>query len=490
MLPFTKRPGRGEESEEVLTREDIPSKPSSSIRPPKPSFSDDELTNLMPTKALGDAVSSVRPPSPLPAAGRPATVPPPRSSARPASIPPPPRSSVRPPPIDEEDDEGRTVVRGAPKIVKRSKRPPQMNTGENVPTTLSPAAVIKQTLESARAAKMGAGSDHLMPGPPKDLLEDHADVHPADAGPQGTVMMPQSARSQPPPPISHTGQMAFQPTMHASMPPGSVRPPPPSAPPPMGSQPPMAYPNPYGAIPSGSVSVPGMAMSQSAPLPAHFMNPQSPMSDGRIDPPGTAVTSRTKVSGRPAMSWAAALLAFGLFVGVGAVAVMQGSADGLVDTTASFVDPARAGAKPATPVAVQPPVAAAQPQPVAPPDPAPQPPVAVNAVGAGGLVGVSTPAPVTPPPPAVDPKPADPQPQAKADPPPKKPVVRFVRPPAPPPPPKTEAPEKPEVAAAPPEKPAKPAKPAKPGKPEGGGTDDETKKALEQLQKAQLEQSM
>ena len=34
------------------------------------------------------------------------------------------------------------------------------------------------------------------------------------------------------------------------------------------------------------------------------------------------------------------------------------------------------------------------------------------------------------------------------------------------------------------------AKPAKPGKPEGGGTDDETKKALEQLQKAQLEQSM
>ena len=37
-----------------------------------------------------------------------------------------------------------------------------------------------------------------------------------------------------------------------------------------------------------------------------------------------------------------ALAAFGLFVGVGAVAVMNGNADGVMETSASFVDPSRA----------------------------------------------------------------------------------------------------------------------------------------------------
>ena len=52
-----------------------------------------------------------------------------------------------------------------------------------------------------------------------------------------------------------------------------------------------------GPVPSGSASVPGVAMPAS--MPAHFMVPQPPYSDGRMDPPGTAVTARSKRAGRP-----------------------------------------------------------------------------------------------------------------------------------------------------------------------------------------------
>ncbi|HEY8077741.1 MAG TPA: hypothetical protein VIF62_26625, partial [Labilithrix sp.] len=245
MLPFTKRPGREDGDEDVSTREDISPPGPGSIRPPKPSFSDDELTNLMPTKSLGDAISSARPPAPIPAAGRPATIPPPRSSNRPPASVPPPRSSARPQAMmDDEDDEGRTVVRGAPKIVKRgSKRPPQMDTKENVPTTLSPAAVIKQTLESAYAAK----SERLMPPPPAELLPDPPDRHPAD-GPSSTVLMPPSARSQPPPMIQGVQaiNLGLQQTIHGT---------PPSRPPPSAPHsyppPPQSYPpsHPYSGAP-------------------------------------------------------------------------------------------------------------------------------------------------------------------------------------------------------------------------------------------------
>src|SRR5690606_5946649 len=72
---------------------------------------------------------------------------------------------------------------------------------------------------------------------------------------------------------------------------------------------------PYGASPHVGHAVPVAPAS----VPAHFMTPQAPYSD----PPGTAVTSNSRIAGRPAISWAAALLACGLFVGVAAVAVMQ-----------------------------------------------------------------------------------------------------------------------------------------------------------------------
>jgi hypothetical protein len=208
-------------------------------------------------------------------------------------------------------------------------------------------------------------------------------------------------------------------------------------------------------------------------MPAHFVTPQAPYSD----PPGTAVTSGHSVAGRPAMSWAAALLACGIFVGVAAVAVSQGS-DSVADTTASFVDPSRvpmrANANVQPPVAPMPlPVA-----PVAPVDPnAPQ-----------GLIGAS------PVPPSAD---QAGTPVAGA------PIVAGFAPVAV----KRAAPQwKAPAVAAPAAKPAAKASAAPPAAPAAGdddakeakkeskkkkggadSADDETKKALEALQKAQLE---
>ncbi|MBX3221671.1 MAG: hypothetical protein KF795_14225, partial [Labilithrix sp.] len=361
-------------------------------------------------------------PNPLPAAGRPATVPPSRS--RPVSVRPPP-ASMRPPPgsrpalssqqlmdEDEEDEDGRTVVRGAPKIVKRSKR----NIGaQSAPASISPAAVIKATLESARSNRR----DQLIPGPPSDLLEDSADFQDVAGSPRTPFLGLQQQsvaydRTMPPTPAPVQAHAPFEgpPTRRPLFEgPPSHRPPPASfAPPPSSNAlsyhtavlaPASAsggYPaqHGYGAVPSASVSVPGVAMSAS--VPAHFMTPQAP----HADPPGTTVTSGHKVSGRPATSWAVALLACGLFVGVAAVAVMQGS-DSVADTTASFVDPSRAsrgaGAQPA---AVEPAttVAVSTANPVS--APATQPPVANPNAPPPGLIGAS---PVTAPP-VVEPEPA------------------------------------------------------------------------------------
>jgi hypothetical protein len=529
MLPFTKRPGR-DDSGDVVTKDDLdpPTSqakrsvppPAQSERPRKlmPSLSDDELTALMPSKSVAHLGN------PLPAAGRPATIPPPARA--PASVPPAARSSRVPPKFaaQDPDDDGRTMVRGAPKVVRRggnSQPPPQMGVPTG-PTTISPAAVIKATLESAR----GQRRNDLMAGPPRDLLEDNADVHPADAGPQRTVQLENSGQ------VQSLGQQlgthALMPQAHAqhrSVPPppgsypgaGAAFPPPPASypPPPMSYPPPM---NPAYAATVQSSSVPGMSMPPS--VPPHFMVPNAPYSDARVDPPALSVTSNHRVAGRPAMSWAAALLAFGLFVGVGAVAVMQGNGgEGLVDTSASFVDPSRApggraaAAQPATPTPV--PVEAPKPaepatvaQPAAPTAPPPVadpgavvPPVAVAAVPAQpampgpvaappavagqppGVIGaspmVATPAPVSAPPPgpvavAKPPEPAPapkPAPAAAA-----KPQPRWS------PPPQPRATES--------DAPKKTASSSKKSSGKASGDDEEMKKALEQLQKSQLERSL
>ena len=115
MLPFTKRPGK-DESADVVTKESAPERPrtvppaaksSPSADRPRlamPSISDEEMTCLMPSKALTGAV-------PLPAAGKPASKTVPPATAASKSVPTgKKRVAKKPQPIDDEEDH-RTVVR-------------------------------------------------------------------------------------------------------------------------------------------------------------------------------------------------------------------------------------------------------------------------------------------------------------------------------------------------------------------------------------------
>lgn len=499
MLPFTKRPGRSDEPSEVVTKDDL-SESRSSVRKPMPSVTDeDEQTKHMPRKALGDAINAILPAAgrPPPAAGRPATVPPPSRSRPPPSVRPAPSS--RPSALDEE--EGRTMVRGGPRIVK--KRGSNPSRGEmGMPTAVQPSAVIKQSLEAARASNR---PDPLMAPPPRELLEDIADRMPA---------------SVPPPPPSAANMTGPHPQLHMTGPHAQLQmtgPHPqmqletaalgmaPVAPPSqrfaaphsqrfMTGPPPPSQPYGYGPPPSQApMSVRSMPMSQPPPpssaMPAHFMVAQA-------DPPGVANTGNHARAGRPAASWAGALLAFGLFVGIGAVAVMQ-SSEMLIDTTASFVDPARAGQKTAAarareegapiPVPMQP--ATGEAPKVSVPAVAVEPPPAA----AAPVVAVNAPAPAAAPEPAPEP-PTTAAKSAHASRP------TFVAPPprreaapAPAPAAKPAAPAKPAPAAVaandeepkPEKKPAKGAKPAK----GSADSDEETRKAIEALQKSQLESS-
>lgn len=558
MLPFTKRPGRGDD--DVVTKEDLVKDAAASSAPkarkPAASITDEEeKTTLMPTKALGN--SGV-----IAALGS-------RPQIRPAAgAPPPARSSARKIEIDDED--GRTQVRGAPKIVKRAKtqiglggggaqaqsqpdthskeqpiakpasKAPVDHVDRGLPTTVSPAAVIKASLDNARAAREArdAGAkkgDSLRPAPPINLLEElAADLHPANA-PEKTAVLA-SPPSQPPPhaaPQQQFSPMAFAATSHINAPPSqAVRHAPPSAagpasvPPPSSANPNASGSYPYAGAPSGAMSVPGVAISQS--MPAHFMVAQAPVSDARMDPPGTAVTSRSKAKGRSASSWVMALMCCGVFVGVGAFAAMQKN-QSVVTTTAAFVDPSQVGrapaAQPAVPVAqpnvviapVQAPAPVAQPVAVTPsvvqpavaqPGPQAGQPVVVQPAVAQVAAPVAQPAvaqpaqpavaqPVVAQPVAAQPTPVAAQPVAVAAPaaPAKTVKVHHAAPPPPAPVEKVEkvekkAPEK-KVAAADEDAPKKGAgkKGGAPAAAKGDATDEETKKALEALQKAQLESS-
>jgi len=527
MLPFTKRPGRGDESGDVVTKDDIASPattaPATPARKPQPSFSDDEMTTLMPSKSLGNAEQIKAIASPRPAAG----APPP--SVRPNSVPAartsaPANRSGKFAAMEEEEEDGRTVVRGAPKIVKRAapNSAPASTGGKmggnTMPTTISPAAVIKATLESARAASAKKNGDHLMAPPPKDLLEDIADVHPADAGSEHTAILKTTGSGSVASPAMIQGVQALSAQMLQphGMPGSGHGLASGSSSHPIAMSPQSGgyaaqsggfaaqsggYAAQYnGPVPSGSVSVPGVAHS----MPAHFMMAQAPYSDARIDPPATAVTSRTKVAGRPPMSWAVALLAFGLFVGVGWVAMTKGGAEAMSETTASFVDPSKAGAakaaavaQPATPVAVsteQAPAVVAVPPVVVPPAVA-QP---AETAAAPVVAAAPQPAPVATHAPTAAAPAAAPVAAAPAVREPKQPTAPAPRPqpvaaaPAPAPRPTTKpapAPVEEPVAAAPTPKGGKGTK-APPAAGKGGSdVDEETRKALEQLQKSQLESS-
>ncbi len=516
MLPFTKRPGRDESGDEdVVTRDDVvmpaaaAPAPKGSARPKFPSLNDEEMTTLMAAKSLGDAAPRSRPPV------RPAAGAPPSSKTAPSSrSKDPPPNSAKLAADDEED--GRTVVRGAPKIVKRKANANAKMGMPTSPTTISPAAVIKATLESARAGlkPRTGGADHLMAGPPQDLLEDLADRHaaerpkpsrpPPDVGAEHTAIL----KSPTIPPGMIQGVKALstqalrpQALPHGTIPPGSSRPM--SVPPPPSSQSggyasqsggyasqSGGYAHLNGPVPSGSVSVPGVSMPAS--MPAHFMVPQPPYSDGRMDPAGTAISVRGKSAGRSGMSWAMALAAFGLFVGIGALAVMNGNADGVIETSASFVDPSRAAGGKA---------AGGQPPPAAPTAAPTGIPVAADPSSAVAVLPVAVPAAGASPSataPAIATPPTLFTPVAAAPP---APVAVVGTAPKPAAAVAALQPRQAPVAAAPVSRPvrqapaaaadeaaaAKPAKPVKGGK--GGEVDDETKKALDELQKAQLERS-
>jgi hypothetical protein len=356
-----------------------------------------------------------------------------------------------------------------------------------------------------------------MAGPPQDLLEDLADFtgadrHPADVGAEHTAILKAPHSNPPPAMIQGVKALSTQMMQPQQLPPGTI---PPGShftgpPPPPNSNQSGGYAAQSGGysaqyngpVPSGSVSVPGVSMPQS--MPAHFMVPHAPYSDGRVDPPGTAVTSRLKVSGRPAMSWALALAAFGIFVGVGAVAVMNGN-DGFKETSASFVDPSRAAGGPGARAA------AAAAQPVAPtgvpvandqPTTVGVPPVAVPGAAPAATEAVAAPVVTTPAAavavaPAVAPAPAvaaaapaattaPAKPAAVAAAAPRPAPAAPAAPRAPKPAPQAAAADDAPVAAAPT---AKPAKGGKGGAKPSGEMDDETKKALDELQKAQLERS-
>lgn len=320
-------------------------------------------------------------------------------------------------------------------------------------------------------------------------------------------------------------QMAYAPTMHAQQAPHQ----------PMVAHLSGAYPQQHG--------MPAPAMSQ----PAHFAVPQMAPSEQRMDPPATVLT-QSNSRGSRTMSWAAALMAVGVFVGLVAAVVAGGQSDGLADTSASFVDPSRPGkraaaaqpdpnaaptqqAPTAMPVSNPPIAAAGTPAPgqpfadlnppsttVSPGNPSgpsvfpnvggqpaqpgmnpPDPTAVGNPLANSGVNTGTAPAsqpaaqPQPVPQPAAQPAPQPaPQPAAvaAADPPKPRPAPRAAPPRAAAPAPvaaNDDDPPKPVAAPAP--KPPKPAAAAKPAA-KGGGDDDELKKAADALSKAQLENSL
>lgn len=456
MLPFTKSPARGDDHE-VVTKDDLV-KPSASTpatsssmassqhrsvaspRPPQESIGEDEMTNIMESRSVAVAMTgALLPPSnsPIPAAGRAA---PGSQAARARS------GSVR---------TATSSARGvAPKIVKRTKA--KSGGFGTMPTSISPAAVIKATLESARADRR----DNLMPGPPREWLDDLDDL-------AGNSY--QSPRSQPP-------SQSFLPPMHSSAPLGA----------PSEGMPVSFGPNGYGPAPSASISVSGVVIPAS--MPAHFVTPQVPASDL----PGMPITSAPTL-GRPATSWVAVLLACGLLVGAAAFVLVQGR-DSFADMTASFIDPSHAPSKarptpPSTVAAVQP-AALSLPAVALPSEPAVTP--VVNPVVPPAEPPVTT--AVAAPTPAAEPR----APVATTAPATHNVTQNATAKAAPAAPVKAVASARPAAVVAAPPKPAPKAaavasddegskKTSKGRASKGDVSDDETRKAIEALQKAQLE---
>jgi hypothetical protein len=143
-------------------------------------------------------------------------------------------------------------------------------------------------------------------------------------------------------PPSHPAQVAAP----VSSPPPSAR----ASSPRPSSRAPAAMATPFGAVrpvaAAPAVNVPGGS------------DRKPTVSDSQaftLDPPSAAnITQRTRaVRARANVSWAAALLALGVFVGLVTAVVARGDADALIDATASFVDPAHTSGSRANAAAAQ-----------------------------------------------------------------------------------------------------------------------------------------
>lgn len=253
-------------------------------------------------------------------------------------------------------------------------------------------------------------------------------------------------------------------------------------------------------------------------VPPHFSVPGAPMSEARMDPPGTAV-SLSRAAPKPARGWVLAFAAVSAAAAIAAFGLTRGAPTAQA-TTAAFVDPSHApgqGAPPATPAtpdpAAQPaqpagqaaagqPVAAAGGQPVAPVSPADlltqpvaQPAAVAPVASAAPVAAAPTPEPAQPQPAqaAVAAKPVAAAPVAAAPAP--APVAKAEPKPAAGPKPVAAAPAEPKETAPKPVAAAKPAKPGKNGasddkKPAPSAADKEMKDAADALARAQLEQSL
>ena len=137
-------------------------------------------------------------------------------------------------------------------------------------------------------------------------------------------MTPRSTSTRPKPVLMEEPTQAF------------VRPP--AAPPPSVAPPSLPKPNMRHMTrpaPRQEIAPESLAPMAMTALPAVKQD-----SDAKIDPPATVITTRTRIiTPRPTVSWAAALVAMGVFVGLVTAVIARGDADSLIDATASFVDP-------------------------------------------------------------------------------------------------------------------------------------------------------
>ena len=284
----------------------------------------------------------------------------------------------------------------------------------------------------------------------------------------------------------------------------------PSAPPPAGAAAataqrvsPAMLPTPY--MPFKPPSMPPPMPPKPAAITGTVAAPRSAKhdSDPRMEIPAAVITTRTRIlRPKPTASWAAALVALGVFTGLVTAVVARGDADSLIDATASLVDPSQpqhltSAGQPSAPTTT-PIIAAAN----ACGAESPASTVQVSGITVGNPPPVAAKAePVAAAAPVAALPPAD---TAKRPEPPKPPPIAWAAPPRPAPQPMAAAPaprpqapaytppapQPQQVAAArPAPKPAAPAAAAAPA-PKAGGSEMESATAADALAKAQLEASL